>query len=346
MTTDINLHEINLVSSGKLKLRATARLAEGSDEAVFEACVLFHEAARFERRALEALSQCPAITRLTASVEECWCLVRGRDPHAAGDVWSRVLSEAQAIDSSTAASIMSRLKPEYEAAIRDFVTLIQRSPTLQLSTRALLRGAPSLVPQNAADRTAALKELRSLLKVFPGVPSLWSLLAHIEDTNENHLEAWKALQRALALAPDNQQFRALSLITATEALPRSDADAYLRQARPTLDKASAEVCVMYAFAEIQLAQSKKAGRVERWQRALEAVDIAFPRTHSEGLRKNLTALRLLLRDLIDQRDADPNVLYRAGLGGLAATRSGPPMDVLREDAQAHVNAMRVSEAAA
>jgi hypothetical protein len=68
MSSARELHELNLVSSSTLKLRATALLAEGTGEAVFEACVRFHEAARLERKAVEALSPCPPETRLLGSV--------------------------------------------------------------------------------------------------------------------------------------------------------------------------------------------------------------------------------------------------------------------------------------
>ena len=43
-----DVYGANLASSGKLKLRAKALLARGTSDAVFDACVLLHEAARKE----------------------------------------------------------------------------------------------------------------------------------------------------------------------------------------------------------------------------------------------------------------------------------------------------------
>jgi len=69
MSTASELYEVNLVSSSKLKLRATAYLADGSEAAVFDACVLFHDAARLERRAVEALTLCPPEARPASLAE-------------------------------------------------------------------------------------------------------------------------------------------------------------------------------------------------------------------------------------------------------------------------------------
>lgn len=341
MTTGTELHEVNLVSSGKLKLRATAGLAEGGDAAIFEACVLFHEAARFERRAVDALSPCPPATRLAGSIEECWCLVEGRDPHGAAEVWSRILNESEDLEKGMAEAMLSRLRPRYDRAIRAFVKLLQTCPTLG----RMQAGDRFSIPSGAAEQATALRELRRVLKEFPGIAALWGLVARLEEEAGNPAEAFEALRFALALAPENPQFKALSLLSAAEALPRAKADEYLAEVRPGLERGGAEVCLMYAFAEILLAR-RAADSAVRWQRALEAVDLAFPRTRSEGLRKNLTAVRLFLDDMIAKRKPDPQILYRAGLGRLAATGSGSVIDVLRADAAARVSHMDTSEVAA
>jgi hypothetical protein len=70
------------------------------------------------------------------------------------------------------------------------------------------------------------------------------------------------------------------------------------------------------------------------------------RTGSEGLQKDLAGLQLYLQAMLADKRADRNLLYRAGLGGLAATRGGDPIDLLQEDAVARVAAMDVSGVAA
>ena len=62
-----------LLESSKLKLAGTALLAEGGDDARYEAAVLFHAAARAERRSLLAIEAPPPAARLRSAVEICGC---------------------------------------------------------------------------------------------------------------------------------------------------------------------------------------------------------------------------------------------------------------------------------
>jgi hypothetical protein len=197
------------------------------------------------------------------------------------------------------------------------------------------------------ERKEALRELKRVLKVYPGIPQLWSLLSRFEGALGHSESSWSALGRAMALAPENQLFRALGLVTAVRALPRAELDSYLRQERQKLRSAPAEVCAMYAFAEIHVALHERPRNTARWSRALEAVEMAFPRTRSEDLRKTLSALRLFLEHKVARRKEDPDdILYSVGLGRLAATRSGSFIDALREDAQARLYNMETSGRAA
>jgi hypothetical protein len=341
MSTAAELHEVNLVSSSKLKLRATALLAEGTDAALFDACVLFHEAARLERRAVESLSPCPPETRLAGSVEECWCLIEGCDPHAAAAVWSRILDETQGIHAATADAMLSRLRPRYDRYLREFSRVILSHPELRTIGQTGI-----VVPTAQAERKKTLSSIQALLKQFPGLPVMWASAAQLEQALGERQQAWLSLQRGLRLAPEIASLRALSLIAAAEALKPAEADLYLKQAFAELRGADAQVCLMYAFGEIVLSQRLPGNQVQRWKRALEAVDVAFPRARSEWLSKSLKGLRLFLEAAIAKRKADPDLLYRAGLGRLAATSPGKPIDALLADATARVGAMSEPDAAA
>jgi hypothetical protein len=57
-------------------------------------------------------------------------------------------------------------------------------------------------------------------------------------------------------------------------------------------------------------------------------------------------VRLFLEASIAGRKADPDLLYRAGLGRLAATSGHRPIDALRAEATERVSAMSSSGAAA
>ena len=58
------------------------------------------------------------------------------------------------------------------------------------------------------------------------------------------------------------------------------------------------------------------------------------------------AVGLFLEDMLAKRKADPDLLYRAGLGRLVASSNESAIDVLKADATARVEAMDASEVAA
>jgi tetratricopeptide (TPR) repeat protein len=314
MTMLSDVYELHLASSGKLKLRAKARLAEGTPEAIFEACVLLHEAARTERRALESLPSCPAATRLGASIEECWCFVEGRDPPRAAEAWGQVLRDRRDVDEATADAMLSRLGPRYERARLDFARAVSASPAL-----LTMRDAGSVAAALPAARTAARKELALVLAAFPGTTSFWWMGYRLAEADGDKKAAWDALTRARRLSPSNPRFEAMSLIVAAWALPLGAAEEHISGVRGSLDRAGAEVCLMYAYAEINLARkSSAAGRAPRYRRAREAVEAGLAQATSEGLRRNLKATQLLLDDLLAGRQPTVRILYLAGLGELAA----------------------------
>lgn len=78
---------------GKLKMKALVRLAQGRDDARFEAATLLREAARAEERALQLLESPAAEVRLGVAIERCACLVDALAPTAAAVAWGDVLLE-------------------------------------------------------------------------------------------------------------------------------------------------------------------------------------------------------------------------------------------------------------
>jgi hypothetical protein len=329
-----DVHELHLASSGKLKLRAKARLAEGTPDAIFEACVLLHEAARTERRAIASLASCPATTRLGASIEECWCLVEGRDPPRAAEVWGQVLRDRQDVDDATAEAMLARLGPRYERTRAAFAKAVSASPTL-----LAFSDASSAAMATVASRARARKELAVVLDAFPGTTTFWWLGYRLAEADGDKKGAWDALTRARILSPDNPRFEAASLLTAAWALPPAAAEEHLARVRGSLDRAGAEACLMYAYAEISLARKPAvAERKARYRRAYDAVEAGLAQATSEELRRNLKATQLLLGDLLAGREPTLEILYLAGLGELAATTE-PKANVV------DVLTMRVKQAA-
>jgi hypothetical protein len=119
----------------------------------------------------------------------------------------------------------------------------------------------------------------------------------------------------------------MSLLVAAWALPRAEAEKYIAPIRGSFDRLGAEVCLMYAFSEINLARkSPAAERRDRWQRGLDAAQAGLAQVESEGLRKNLKAAQMLLQALLAGRKPTMDILYLAGLSHLAVA-SKPSADV-------------------
>jgi hypothetical protein len=317
-----DVYAVNLASGGKLKMRATGLLAEGTPDAVFKACVLLHEAARFQQLALEALPTCPAVTRLSSLAEECWCFVEGRDPPRAGEVWGDLLHAREGVDVPTARAILSRLTPQFEAAQKTFAAAVNSSPVLVAIGKTGIVAGQSLPANNKAR-----KELTTLLRQFPGATSFWWMQYRLSEAAGDKKSAWQALAKARQLAPHDPRFAAMSLLVAAWALPRAAAEEHLAGVRGSLDRANAEVCLMYAHAEITLARACPAGEKRvRLTRAREAAEAGRARADTEELRRNLKAVLLLLGELLAGREPTLEVLYLAGMGGVAAMEK-PTADV-------------------
>lgn len=310
-----DVYEINLASSGKLKLRAKRQLAEDTPEATFEACVLLHEAARVQRLAVDALPLCPPVTQLASALEETWCYIEGRDPPRAAETWGSVLRARETVDPATVEAMLSKVQPLYETSRREFANAVNASPAvLAIWNAGRLDGLAS------GELTRARKELTRLLSLFPGASSFWWMAYRLAESARDRSRAWDALTRARRLMPTNPRFLAMSLLVAAWALPSSGAEEHLASIRPTIaDRAPAEVCLMYALAEITLARKASAAeRKARWTRARDAADAGSARAEAEGLRRNLKATQLLLRELLAGREPTMEILYLAGLGEIAA----------------------------
>jgi hypothetical protein len=306
----------NLATSGKLKLRAKALLAEGTGEATFQACVLLHEAARIQRLALEALPVCPPETRLASLIEETWCYVEGRDPPLAAEAWSEVLPAREEVEARAADGMLSRVIPLYAALQREFSLAVHASPEVLALREA---GRLDHLPPDSLAR--ARKELGRLLERFPGATSFWWMAYRLAESAGDRGGAWDALRRARELAPTNPRFLAMSVLVAAWALSPVEADKYLAAIRPTIaNRAEPEVCLMYGLAELRLAEHARASeRPERWSRARDAADAGVARARTEGLRRNLKATQLIARELLAGRKPTMDILYRAGLSEVAAT---------------------------
>lgn len=310
----LDLYQATLAAGGKLKMRGKALLAEGTAEAVFDACVYFHEAARAQRTAVDALAPCPPVTRLASLAEACWCLIEGHDPPRAMQTWGEVLRVRAEVDAATAEGILSRVTDRFEAMQRAFAKAILSSPAIQ-SIRA--RGTIDAIP--SSERTKAREELRVFLEAYPGSASFWWMSYRLAEAEGDKKGAWDSLSRARRLEPLNTRFTAMSLLVASWALTPTAAEAQLAGVRPTIVNAPAEVCLMYALAELAVVRREPSSAKPRWSRARDAVNSGISRAPTDSLHRNLRAVQLLIDALLAGREPTLDILYVAGLEEAAAT---------------------------
>ncbi|NOY91364.1 MAG: hypothetical protein GXP55_09145 [Deltaproteobacteria bacterium] len=295
-------------TSGKLKLKAKARLADGRPAEVFDACVLLHEAARAEQRAIR-LVDAPQETRFAALVEACFCFVEGLDPHAAGRVYSRLYQEREGMSDELAASLLSRLTPRYES--------LQEKYAVAVGGLVALGGGLPMVTTTIPQVQRAQREAKRMTSAFPGVAGWWWVAYRIAESRAEAKRAWNALTCARRLEPDNARFEAISLLAATKALEYEAANEYIGAVRARIDSSHPELCLMYALAELRLARARPRNRKQRWTRALDVVRTGLSGEPDSTLRNNLRATQLLLESYIDQRKPSLELLYRAGLTEVA-----------------------------
>jgi hypothetical protein len=322
MTASDEAYGVHLAASGRLKLRAKKLLALGSAREVFDASVLLHEAARVERLAVQALPSAPPATRLSCAVEVCSCLLEGLDPPRAAEAWAEVLRLRDWVDAPQANAIVERLADTYPAVQQQFARTVGSSATLRA-----IREAFPFVALTAKERIRARNELAVAVRRFPGASSLHWAAFRLAEADDDKRAARDSLEKARQLEPGEPRFRGMTLLVAAWARSRPDAEKLLASVRPSLSHAGAEVCLMYAHAELTLARRATKERAARWARARDAADAGIHQVTTEAVRRNLRATQLLVRELMAHRIPTTEILYRAGLSELACATT-PQTDIV------------------
>jgi hypothetical protein len=314
-----------LLESSKLKLAAKARLAEGGKDARYEAAVLLHAAARAERRVLLSSDPSPAEARLASAVERCGCLIDGSDPTAVlEDAWRDVLDASDRLPGKTARAIRSRIDPKMSAFLSEYQETLTRTPSLKawMEAGSPWAGAPSLS-----------RDLNRFLTAFPGDARAWTIksAAHLQAGETS--AAWAAVRRARTLSPEDMVSRHAELSLVPLVLPPTEAASTLDAVHAEIlrGEASADLCFGFIGAALDLAAKSGQGS-HLLQQALDAATQGLTLQLWPGDQKMLRALQLMLRERIAGRKPSVDILYRCGLGTLAAATPGEadPMALVLE----------------
>jgi hypothetical protein len=312
-------YRLALSESSKLKLRAVSARAEGGEDCAFQAAVLFHAAARAERRALSLLEAPAPDTRLRSAIEQCGCLIDGLDPAAAIEAWGDVLEASEHVPARVASALRGRIDPGFDAFVKQYGDAMSAVPDLTV----LLGGVRGLSP---AARAKVRRALTRVLAVFPGDAAGWATLSALDAAAGDFEPAWLSIGRARELHPESGWFWAMAVLLAPDALPETRAGDYLDAAYSAIQRGQAppEVCLSFAVTSLRSAQAQRKRRdhVDRALNALAAGEARPPATPEHA--RYFRALRRIAGELRGNRTPGVEALYKAGLGGLAAraTRDG------------------------
>jgi hypothetical protein len=312
-----------LLEAGKLKLAAKARLAEGGEAARYDAAVLYHAAARAEQRTLLVMEAPSPEARLANAIERCACLIEGFDAMVVLEIaWANVLIASFAVPERAAAAMRSRIDASMSEFVHRYQGVLAKTPAFKAAIEAddLGRGSRSL------DR-----EIDRFLKVFPGDARIWSIRSRHHLQAGDIAAAWKAIQRARELMPEETTYVGLELDLVPKHLPSARAEAQLDGVYTQIERgdANADVCFGFVGAALQLAQK---GR-HREKLLRQALDAAMAGFRAAGLlpsdRKIFRVFELSLREMLAGRKPTVEILYRCGLGSLAtAAKQADPMAIV------------------
>ncbi len=320
------IYEAVLGEASALKLRAVTARVQGED-GPFRAAVLLHEASRAERRALKALDAPDAMTRLRVAVERCGCLVEGRDPTAVLEsAWGEVLDASAFVEEATARALRGRLDPAVSALLDEY-----RASVAQMGdTFAWVQAGGHSTPSKEV-----VRQVSEFVRRFPGDVRGWQVVAQATHRIGALADAWRAVQRARELDPDDALGQGIELLLASDVLDgarlRRLVDAvFVRVAR---EPATVEVCLDLCVAMIALARREPGDAPTLWARVAEVASLGMglPLQDTRD-RPMLRAVRMVAQATLAGQPVTRDLLYRAGLGpwieGLQREGMSSPVDML------------------
>jgi hypothetical protein len=323
-------YHLALGDSTRLKLRASAMLAEGASGAEYQAALLFHEAARAEARALAALPAPSAETRLRSAIERCGCLVDGRDPSAVIEVaWPEVLTIADEVPAPLARSLRSRIDEAIAGFLREYRVAITAAPDLL-----------SRIQSPGTFSARAARQLEQLLRAFPGDPRLWTMKALNAVGDDDDVVAVDCARRARALLLDEAMVDGIEglapgieviSVARSFAIAEAETSFDAGYTRVRFGSPGSDFCFALIAAGLVLVERSGEGTDRIWERIAEiaAKGSALPDVRTRPYGPFFRAAKMIASESLAKRRPSLDILYRVGLGAAASrSQSTNPVAIL------------------
>jgi hypothetical protein len=295
-----------LSETTRLKLRAANILLGDSEEAAYQAAVVYHEAYRAEARALRALDGPSRETVLRSLVEQCGCLIDGLDPSSAHNLWGRILNEEPRLPGRTYNALASYLRARRVKFNERLDAIGAKEPT-EMRDDPFLLGIT--MTRDEAVRRRATAYFTQVLAAFPGDAQFWMLRSLVA---VDPGEAWESIRRSRELMPDMPANEMVALLIV---LGQTDRREYVKNA---FEKLSSEVqpetslCYGVSFAASIIALEGGDGTFWRIARDASTLGerLVQPQTLEAGVFRFFS---LLAREKLAGREPTPELASRAGL---------------------------------
>lgn len=306
--------------------RLRAATVRAGEDGPFEAAAILWDAARAEARALRSLAAPTPETRLRSAVEQCGLLIEARAASAVVfDRWPEVIERAQDVDRSVATALCARLRGAVDRLNQETARVTSANPRIARVTE-------TIYTRDAAERDAAIPELRRYLEWFPGDHAAWFNLAVLCHLARADRAAYDAIARTRRLDPELATAREFEVGFAIGVLPPAELRRLIDEPIRDVFGGSADADLAYVVAVALVQLTSEGGRADLLQAARVCEKGLIRATRWGETWRYLRATRSIIDDLLAGRAPRPDAFDDVGLlkagrharevGALGALRSG------------------------
>jgi hypothetical protein len=212
------------------------------------------------------------------------------------------------VDGPTRTAVCGEAEARLQWAQREFARSVEACRVVR-EHGSLRVGAATL-------RRQMRREIGRVLAAFPGVAQFWWAEYRLAEQDGDLQTAWRAIDVAHRLEPEDGRYQAMRVDLAPRALPADQAKRYLEDVFVAIDTVKPAVALLYALGLLRQSPTE-----ETLRRAAHAVQCGLRQKPEPPVGRYLTAVSMLLDELLAGRRPNDDVLYLAGLGDVLAETS-------------------------